>query len=77
MGVAKGDRIMQALRYVAKVGAEGNLILPRLKLEKGSFVEVIVLVADNKQEIREMMAAAESSLGFWDNPVDDEIWDRA
>ena len=68
---------MQALRYVGKVGAKGNLILPRVKLEKNSVVEVIVLIADRNEENIEMMAAAESSLGFWDNPVDDEIWNRA
>jgi len=68
---------MQALKYVAKVGAKGNLLMPRIKLKKDSIVEVIVLVADKNEESREMMAAAESSLDFWDNPVDDEIWNRS
>jgi len=68
---------VQALRYAGKVGAKGNLILPRVKLKKNSVVEVVVLIADRNEENIEIMAAAESSLGFWDNPVDDEIWNRA
>ena len=68
---------MQALKYFAKVGAKGKLSLPRLKLKKNSTVEIIVLIADESNENRELMAAAESSLGFWDNPIDDEIWNRA
>ena len=68
---------MQAVKCIAKVGPKGELILPKLKLKKHSMVEVIVLISDEEEEKRDMLAAAESSLGFWDNPIDDEVWNNA
>ena len=68
---------MQAVKCVAKVGSKGELILPKLRLKKNSMVEVIVLITDEEEEKRDMLAAAESSLGFWDNPIDDKIWNHA
>lgn len=30
-----------------------------------------------KTETWELLEAAESSLAFWDNPIDDEVWNNA
>ena len=68
---------MKALRYVAKVGSRGDVVLPRFQLEKNSTVEIIVLIPDNRDERSDLVAASESSLDFWDNPVDDEVWNHA
>lgn len=29
------------------------------------------------EDVGELLAASESSLAFWDNPVDDEVWNDA
>ncbi len=69
---------MQALKYKAEVGEEGQVTIPRLYLDKGTPVEVIVLVREPEDEDQEgfrMLAA--KTLGYWDNPIDDEVWNNA
>ncbi len=68
---------MEALKYIGEVGAEGNLLIPGLRLAKGTAVEVIVLVREQPDDFHDLMAASESSLAFWDNPIDDEVWNDA
>ena len=68
---------MQALKYKAEVGAEGEITLPRLRLDQGTPVEVIVLVHEAETEIDSLVAASESSTAFWDNPIDDVVWNNA
>jgi hypothetical protein len=34
----------------------------------------VVVIANPHPEFADLDAAAESSLGFWDNPLDDEDW---
>lgn len=68
---------MQALKYKAEVGAEGEITLPRLRLDKGTVIEVIVLVREPETEDHFLLAASESSTAFWDNPVDDAVWNNA
>ena len=68
---------MQALRYNTEVDAEGHFNLPRLEIPAGTAVEVIVLVPDNSEEIESLAAASVSSMDFWDNPIDDEVWNNA
>lgn len=69
---------MQALRYEAEVGADGEVMLPRLRLDQGTSVEIIVLVrepeAEDGQGLRQLAA---KTMGFWDNPVDEEVWNNA
>ncbi len=69
---------MQALKYEAEVGAEGEIILPRLSLNQGTPVEIIVLVrgsdADDQEGLRQLAA---KTMDFWDNPIDDEVWNNA
>lgn len=66
---------MQAMRYVTKV-ERGKVVLPRLRLKSGTPVEVIVLVGGN-EEFEDLAAAAQTSLDFWDNPIDDQVWNDA
>jgi predicted DNA-binding antitoxin AbrB/MazE fold protein len=65
---------MNALKYHSVVQENGTIKLPVVPLPEGSKVEVIILP---EEESLEMMQAAESSLKFWDNPVDDAIWNNA
>lgn len=69
---------MQALRYKAEVGAEGEVILPRLRLDQGTSVEVIVLVRDTESEDEEgLRRLSAKTMDYWDNPIDDEVWNNA
>lgn len=67
---------MQALRYRTKV-VGGRVRLPQLGLKSGTPVEVILLVGDSQEEAGDLLAASQSSLAFWDNPIDDQIWNDA
>lgn len=69
---------MQALTYNAKVGAEGEVTLPRLHLNPGTPLEIIVLVREPDSEGQEeLRALAAKTMDYWDNPVDDEVWNNA
>ncbi|MDO9288905.1 MAG: hypothetical protein Q7T83_08950 [Thermodesulfovibrionales bacterium] len=65
---------MNALKYHSVVQENGTIKLPAVPLPKGSKVEVIILP---EEESFEMIQAAESSLKFWDNPIDDAVWNNA
>ena len=63
------------LKYEVEVGDQGRveLIVP---FAPGA--RVIVYVRPEGHEcVADLTAAAESSLGFWDNPLDDEDWNDA
>jgi hypothetical protein len=62
-----------AYKTAATVGAGGKLEVAT-PLTPGTRVEVIVLTETAADDFRDLMAAAESSTGFWDNPIDDELW---
>jgi len=64
-----------ALKYEAEVmdGGRVELCLP---LPSGSRVTVFV-VPEDMAPAQELVSAAESSLDFWDNPLDDEDWNDA
>nr|BAL57401.1 hypothetical protein HGMM_F50D11C10 [uncultured Acetothermia bacterium]BAL59783.1 hypothetical protein HGMM_OP4C419 [Candidatus Acetothermum autotrophicum] len=66
---------MKALRHYTQVTPDGTVRLPKLPFKKGTLVEVIVLPLEKHAE--EWLQAAESSLDFWDNPIDDETWNNA
>ena len=40
-------------------------------------VELGVPFSEQADEFADLIAAAESSLAFWDNPLDDEDWSEA
>lgn len=68
---------MEALKYKAEVGADGEVTLPRLRLRQGTAVEIIVLVREPDAENDTLLQASESSTAFWDNPIDDAVWNNA
>jgi len=68
---------MQAIKYETKVSKQGRILLPRLRLKQGTPVEVIVLVRDRDEESDDLLTASGSSLDFWDNPIDDKVWNDA
>ena len=64
-----------ALKYEAEVNQEGRVEL-NVPFPPGAQVVVFVIEATSS-ESAELLSAAESSLGFWDNPYDDEDWNNA
>ena len=68
---------MEALKYRAEVGADGEVTLPRLRLSQGTPVEIIVLVRDSEAEDDGLLRASVKTMDFWDNPIDDEVWNNA
>jgi hypothetical protein len=40
-------------------------------------IRVAVFVVEESDDAHDLVAAAQSSLGFWDNPYDDEDWNHA
>ena len=65
---------MNAVKYHSVVKEDGMIELPRLPFPKGAKVEVIILP---DEEFSGIMQASESSLKFWDNPIDDAVWNDA
>ena len=68
---------MQAIRRHAKTNARGELVLSELGLKEGMAVEVIVLLGKSEGNHGDLLNASESSLDFWDNPIDDQAWNDA
>ena len=68
---------MEALKYRAEVGAGGEEQLPRPRLSQGTPVEIIVLVRESEDEDDGLLRASVKTMDFWDNPVDDEVWNKA
>lgn len=66
---------MRAWRTIKKVEASGEVRIDALPFPKGQEVEIIVLPIED--DLRDLTAAAESGLGFWDNDIDDEVWNDA
>jgi hypothetical protein len=60
-----------AFKSEATVGADGRVEVT-LPLPPGTTVEVIVFVPSDA--CADLVAAAGSVTGFWDNPLDDEDW---
>jgi len=61
-----------ALKYDAEVKDDGRLEL-NVPLAPGSHVTVFVIGSPNGA-VQDLLLASQSSLEFWDNPLDDEDW---
>jgi len=61
-----------ALAYEVIVGAAGKIEL------SGPFVIgeplTVIVIRDVPRDVDHLVAAASSTLGFWDNPFDDDDW---
>lgn len=64
-----------AFKYDARVTEDGRLDLT-VPLPAGSSVTVFI-VPRAEDDFSDLIGASESSLDFWDNPVDDEDWNDA
>jgi hypothetical protein len=64
---------MDALKFCVKIKEGGRIELPELGRLKGRRAEIIVVPLD-EEENGDLLAASESSLDFWDNPIDDAVW---
>jgi hypothetical protein len=64
-----------AIKYEATVTQDGRIDLP-VPFPAGS--RVVVFVVDQSAEgFEDLVSASQTSLGFWDNPLDDEDWNNA
>ena len=64
-----------AFKYELEV-QEGSKVELNVPLSKGKWVAVFV-VEEPKDDFSDLLLAAQSSLDFWDNPIDDEVWNNA
>jgi len=67
--------MQQAYKYNTRVGESGRLELT-VPVPPGTAVEVVVL-APAEDNCADLVQAAQTSLGFWDNPQDDADWNNA
>ena len=66
---------MQAYRYIAEIDEKGKLeVLDIPELSK-TRVEVIIVPLKN-DEVIDLLTASHSSTGFWDNDIDDQVWNN-
>ena len=66
---------LKAFRFNATIGPDGKVQLD-VPLPPVTAVEVVVLTFD-ADGLADLVEAATSSTGFWDNPLDDEDWNDA
>ena len=64
-----------ALKYDVEVSGEGRVEVD-VPLSPGARV-VVFIIAHTAEMADDLAAAAQSSLDFWDNPIDDERWNEA
>lgn len=64
-----------ALKYDLEVKEDGQIQF-QVPFPRGSHLVVFVLEASS-DELNDLTLAAESTLDFWDNPIDDEEWNNA
>lgn len=67
--------LQTALKFETEVLRDGKLEL-HVPLAEGRHVTVFV-VPEQPDSFSDLTAAAQSSLDFWDNPLDDEDWNNA
>ncbi len=63
------------LKYDVQVTPDGRLDLP-VPLPAGSSVTVFI-IPQTLDDFSDLVAASETSLDFWDNPIDDGDWNDA
>ena len=64
-----------AYKYYSEVMDEGRVVIPELPITKGTPIEIIIL-PHKKDDISDLLSASTSSLDFWDNPIDDKVWNN-
>lgn len=64
-----------AFKYDLEVQAEGKVEL-QVPFPPGAHITVFV-IKETDEQFEDMTAAAQSTLDFWDTPLDDEDWNNA
>jgi hypothetical protein len=64
-----------ALKYETEVHEQGRIEL-HVPLAQGARVTVFI-IPEAVDAFSDLLAAASTSLAFWDNPLDDEDWNAA
>jgi len=67
---------MQAYRYILNIDENGKLETLEVPELKKSRVEVIIVPLTMDEET-DFLKVSESSIGFWENDVDDQVWNNA
>ena len=65
---------MEALRIFLSVQDDGRVDFPLLHQFRGKKIEVVVLESDEIDD--SLLQASESSLKFWDNAIDNKVWNN-
>lgn len=63
-----------ALKYDVEVNQEGQV---ELTVPFPAGTHLIVFVVDAGDAFADLLYASQTSLDFWDNPIDDEDWNNA
>jgi len=66
---------MRAHRIIKRIESAGGIHLDSLPFKDGQTVEIIILPLGD--DIEDLARLCESALGFWDNDIDDEVWNDA
>jgi hypothetical protein len=64
-----------ALKYEVEVREHGRVEV-QVPFAPGARV-VVFVIPEPQETFSDLVAAAETSLAFWDNPLDDEDWNNA
>ena len=73
--IATNSKPQAALKFETEVGSDGRLEL-QVPSVAGERV-VVFVIPESVEPFDDLTAAAESSLEFWDNPLDDEDWNNS
>ena len=73
--IATNSGPQAALKFETEVGSDGTLEL-QIPSVAGERV-VVFVVPEPAESFRDLTEASQSSLEFWDNPLDDEDWNNA
>jgi len=63
-----------AVKYDVQVKKNGKVELS-VPFPEGSHITILV-IGTPKDNLSDLLAAAQSSTDFWDNPIDDEDWNN-
>jgi len=65
---------MQAYRYIVNVDEKGKL--ETLEVPELSKSRVEVIIVPLKNDDTDLLSASQSSIGFWENDIDDQVWNN-